>query len=100
MAAYRDKQDLIAIGAYQSGADPLTDAAIVARDHIEGFLKQSVEEISSAEDADEGLAALAALGAAVQQPVPADPGMAAAPAAASAPQVPLHSAIPPLHLAA
>src|SRR5690242_10902313 len=26
LAAYRDKEDLIAIGAYQSGTDPLTDA--------------------------------------------------------------------------
>ncbi len=32
MAAYRDKEDLIAIGAYQPGTDPLTDAAIAARD--------------------------------------------------------------------
>ena len=28
MAAYRDKEDLIAIGAYQRGTDALTDAAI------------------------------------------------------------------------
>ena len=39
MAAYRDKADLIAIGAYQRGADPLTDAAIDARDPIDGFLR-------------------------------------------------------------
>ena len=36
MAAYRDKEDLIAIGAYQQGTDPLTDAAIAARDADRG----------------------------------------------------------------
>ena len=40
MAAYREKEDLIAIGAYQPGADPLTDAAIAAREPIDGFLRQ------------------------------------------------------------
>jgi flagellum-specific ATP synthase len=99
MAAYKEKQDLIAIGAYQSGADPLTDAAIAARGHIESFLRQSVSDRSSAEDADAGLAALAALGAAVERP----PALAAEPAPglpAGEAQVPLHSAIPPLNLAA
>ena len=61
MAAYRDKEDLIAIGAYQPGTDPLTDAAIAARAPIEGFLRQRVDEPSTAEEADRGAArALAA----------------------------------------
>lgn len=99
MAAYREKQDLIAIGAYQQGTDPLTDAAIAARPHIEAFLRQSVGEPSAAEEADAGLAALAALGSAVERPQAV--GLAA-PAAGSAggPDVPLHAAIPPLNLAA
>jgi flagellum-specific ATP synthase len=99
MAAYRDKEDLIAIGAYQRGTDELTDAAIGARDPIGGFLRQHVEERSSAPEADAGLQALAAL-------APALPGAPAAPAVpAQAPgahgaETPLHAAIPPLHLAA
>ena len=100
MAAYKEKQDLIAIGAYQAGADPLTDAAIAARGHIESFLQQPVSDHSSAGDADAGLAALAALGTAVERP-PA-PGVEApggTPGAGNA-EVPLHSAIPPLNLAA
>ena len=34
MAAYRDKEDLISIGAYQRGSDPLVDVAIDERPHI------------------------------------------------------------------
>ena len=49
MAAYRDKEDLIAIGAYQQGTDPLTDAAIAARTPVEQFLRQRVDDPSSAE---------------------------------------------------
>ncbi|CAA9497505.1 MAG: Flagellum-specific ATP synthase FliI [uncultured Solirubrobacteraceae bacterium] len=100
MAAYKEKQDLIAIGAYQPGADPLTDAAIAARGHIETFLQQSVTDLSTAEDADAGVAALAALGGAVERP-PAL-GLEAPPAmpGAAGGDVPLHSAIPPLNLAA
>ena len=98
MAAYREKQDLIAIGAYQSGSDPLTDAAIAARPHIEAFLRQPVTDFSSAEDADAGLAALAALGHAVERPH--EHAAPVAPVDAGTPDVPLHSAIPPLNLAA
>ncbi len=101
MSAYREKQDLIAIGAYQHGADPLTDAAIVARPHIEGYLRQGPYELSTTEDADAGLAALAALGSSVGQPTAplamAPPGPA--PAGGGVGDVALHTAIPPLHLA-
>ena len=55
MAAYREKEDLISIGAYQPGSDPLTDAAIAARGPIDGFLKQYVDEPTSAEEADLGV---------------------------------------------
>ncbi|MFA9270591.1 MAG: flagellum-specific ATP synthase FliI, partial [Baekduiaceae bacterium] len=60
MAAFKDKRDLISIGAYEAGSDPLTDRAIAMRHPIEGFLRQSVEEASTAEQADEMLLALAA----------------------------------------
>jgi flagellum-specific ATP synthase len=104
MAAFREKEDLIAIGAYQAGTDPLTDAAIAARNPIDEFLRQSVDDRSSAPEADSGLVRLAALDA-TAAPLPEDPfaGLAQSTpqaAAAGAPGTPLHTAIPPLHLAA
>lgn len=39
-AAYRDVEDLVAIGAYKPGSKPLTDRAIAKFDAISGFLKQ------------------------------------------------------------
>jgi flagellum-specific ATP synthase len=98
MAAYREKSDLISIGADQRGTDRLTDAAIDARDPIDGFLRQGVEEVTTAEEADSALTQLALLagvpepGQVMQEPAPQP--------APSQPGTPLHSAIPPLHLAA
>jgi flagellum-specific ATP synthase len=98
MATYRDKEDLIAIGAYQAGTDPRTDAAIAAREPIEQFLRQTVQDRSTAEQADALLSRLALLHGA------ADPAAAVHAAlvaeAAAGPETPLHAAIPPLHLAA
>ena len=101
MAAHREKADLIAIGAYQPGSDAVTDAAIAARDPIDGFLRQPVSERASAEEADAALTRLALL-AGVPEPAPAaaPPAAEPAPAAPAQPGTPLHSAIPPLHLAA
>ena len=70
MAAYRDKDDLIAIGAYQRGSDPLTDAAIDARDPIDGFLRQHVDERTSRRGGRRALTQLALL-AGVPDPAPA-----------------------------
>jgi flagellum-specific ATP synthase len=44
MAAYREKEDLIAIGAYQAGTDPTTDAAIAARPAVLDFLRQDLSD--------------------------------------------------------
>jgi len=44
LAAYRDAQDLIQVGAYVEGSDPRVDAARKALPHIEGFLRQGVKE--------------------------------------------------------
>jgi flagellum-specific ATP synthase len=60
LAAYREKEDLIAIGAYQQGSDPRVDGAIALRTPIEAFLRQAVNEPSTLEQADTQLAALAA----------------------------------------
>jgi len=63
LAAHREKEDLISIGAYQSGTDPVVDAAITHKRQIDGFLRQRVDEPSSLEEADAQLLALgAALG--------------------------------------
>jgi flagellum-specific ATP synthase len=59
LAAYRDKEDLIAIGAYQSGTDPVVDRAIAARPDILAFLKQGAGEGAAAEAADARLRAIA-----------------------------------------
>jgi flagellum-specific ATP synthase len=60
LAALREKEDLIAIGAYQRGGDPLVDSALAHRSEIEAFLRQAVEECSTLAQADEGLVELAA----------------------------------------
>ena len=44
MAAYERQRDLILLGAYQRGADPLTDRAIAAQDAIAAFLAQRTDE--------------------------------------------------------
>jgi flagellar biosynthesis/type III secretory pathway ATPase len=44
LAAYERQRDLIALGAYQRGADPLTDRAIAAVDAIAAFLRQRTDE--------------------------------------------------------
>jgi len=51
MAAYREHEDLISIGAYRSGANPTVDAAIVMREEITRFLRQAIAERSSVESA-------------------------------------------------
>ncbi|HET8977317.1 MAG TPA: FliI/YscN family ATPase [Solirubrobacteraceae bacterium] len=60
LAAYREKEDLISIGAYQRGTDPLLDATIALRPSIDGFLRQRVEDFTSLADADAALLGLAA----------------------------------------
>jgi flagellum-specific ATP synthase len=99
MAAYREKSDLIAIGAYQQGADPVTDAAIAAREPIDSFLRQKPDEVTSADEADSMLTQLALLSG-VSEPAPVQPAEPAPPPQPQAGGTPLHSAIPPLHLAA
>jgi flagellum-specific ATP synthase len=59
MSAYHEKEDLIAIGAYQQGTDPLVDRAIAARDAIQTFLKQHAGDATAAADSDRLLRMLA-----------------------------------------
>jgi len=59
LAAYKEKEDLISIGAYQRGTDPLLDSAIMLRPRIDAFLRQQVHQPSTLQDADAELLALA-----------------------------------------
>jgi flagellum-specific ATP synthase len=96
MAAYKDKKDLIAIGAYEHGSDPLTDQAIALREPIDAFLRQHATDESNANTADTGLLGLAqAAPEPAPAPPPAEPMAAYAPPPAGAASP---SAIPPLHL--
>ena len=58
MAAYSTQRDLIAIGAYQRGADPLVDEAIARWPAIQAFLGQDVHEGASLESSKAALAQL------------------------------------------
>ena len=44
MAAYRDHEDLISIGAYRRGSNPAVDAAIDMMPEINRFLQQQIDE--------------------------------------------------------
>jgi flagellum-specific ATP synthase len=44
LANYREREDLISIGAYQGGTDPALDQAIAAREPIQNFLRQDAAE--------------------------------------------------------
>jgi flagellum-specific ATP synthase len=94
LAAMRDKEDLISIGAYQPGSDPTVDSALAKREAIEHFLRQTVDYSSTAEEADAGLLALVA-DAFVE-------GAQELPVEATGDSLPVHSpgesAIPPLNL--
>jgi FliI/YscN family ATPase len=63
-AAFREKEDLIMVGAYQKGSDPQVDAAVAMRDRILSFLQQRPDELSSAA---ETTRALVGIGAQVAQ---------------------------------
>lgn len=94
LAAYREKEDLISIGAYQPGSDPSVDAAIALRGDIDAFLRQSAEDGSDLDEADRRLADIAAsAGGRAAEPVVAVPVEEPVPSVAAGP-----SAIPPLHL--
>jgi len=70
MAAYREAKDLVEIGAYVSGSNPLVDRAIRQKDAVDGFLRQDITEITRAGDAWAELSAVLAADE-VPQAVPA-----------------------------
>jgi flagellum-specific ATP synthase len=78
MAAYRDHEDLISIGAYRRGSNPTVDVAIDLQNQINGYLRQRVNEGSTVEDAAKGLLQLAQLAAQRAGAAKAAPAAAAA----------------------
>ena len=50
LAAYKKNEDLINIGAYVSGADPVTDQAIKYMTEINSYLQQKVDERTNYEE--------------------------------------------------
>ena len=60
LALYREKEDLIAIGAYTPGSDVRIDRAIELLPSIDAFLRQPVSEHVPAEEADAALVGLTA----------------------------------------
>jgi len=58
LASYAAAEDLVRVGAYQRGADPLLDKAVESLPAINQFLQQGPSEACSIEDTIERLAAL------------------------------------------
>src|SRR5271155_378572 len=58
LAVLREKEDLVAIGAYKHGSDPALDTALAHRTRIERFLRQPVHESSDPQQTDALLLAL------------------------------------------
>jgi FliI/YscN family ATPase len=58
-AAYREKEDLILVGAYQRGTDPHVDAALSLREPMLGFLQQRADAPSPYEETVAALGAIA-----------------------------------------
>ena len=51
LAAYREHEDLISIGAYRRGSNKLVDVAVEMQDDLNRFLRQTVGQSSNIEDA-------------------------------------------------
>lgn len=58
LAARRRAQDLIDVGAYAAGTNPMVDAAVANADAIDAFLRQGMDERAPADDSWQRLAAL------------------------------------------
>jgi flagellum-specific ATP synthase len=59
LAVLREKEDLVAIGAYQAGSDPALDTSLAHRSRMEAFLRQPVDAPSDPAETDAELIELA-----------------------------------------
>jgi len=55
LAAYRDHEDLISIGAYRRGSNPTVDLAIDMQEPIRRYLRQAIDQRATLEEARQGL---------------------------------------------
>jgi flagellum-specific ATP synthase len=60
LAAHRDAKDLVEIGAYAAGSNPLVDRALALRPHLDAFLRQATDDVTPLELTWSRLAELAA----------------------------------------
>ncbi|MGY4667072.1 flagellar biosynthesis/type III secretory pathway ATPase [Ewingella americana] len=51
LSSYQRNRDLVSVGAYAAGSDPMLDRAIRLYPQMEDFLQQDIMERSSYEDA-------------------------------------------------
>lgn len=58
LSTYASSEDLVRVGAYQKGSDPMLDRALTAMPSINSFLQQTSEERSSLEESVSRLLAL------------------------------------------
>jgi flagellum-specific ATP synthase len=58
LAAYREAKDLIEIGAYVPGSNPLVDRAVERKDAMDRFLRQGMEDVAHAADNWAGMSAI------------------------------------------
>ncbi|HEY1337624.1 MAG TPA: hypothetical protein VGF59_08950, partial [Bryobacteraceae bacterium] len=65
LAAYRDAEDLIQLGAYAAGSNPVLDASIRLRPELLEFLRQDHASTSAIKDT---LSKLESLGAKLEPP--------------------------------
>lgn len=61
LAAYQQSEDLISIGAYQRGSNPVVDRAIQFRELILSYLQQGPNELATLEDSISNLMKLGAI---------------------------------------
>jgi flagellum-specific ATP synthase len=62
MAVYAEAEDLISVGAYRSGQNPDTDAAVAMHSLIENFLIQAVDEQSSLDETLDAMSEITGVG--------------------------------------
>ncbi|TVQ62804.1 MAG: FliI/YscN family ATPase [Phycisphaerales bacterium] len=59
LAAYRDVEELVQIGAYAQGSDPVADVAIVLKERIDDLLRQGGADVEPFDDARKRMLSLA-----------------------------------------
>jgi flagellum-specific ATP synthase len=58
LAARRNVQDLLDVGAYAAGSNPRVDAAVAYAGEIEAFLRQDMDDVTPTDEAWQRLAHL------------------------------------------